>query len=171
MVISTDVSLRGTDWNIAISSLESIFKTRTNFSLFLLCASIGVMYDKQIVTPIENGEDQAYVPRTVLHQHSEDLDFLFQSAILTTTTENLSEEERLFLAFGEEKKSDFDRMKFITRFANFGVTKLNENIGSDVLETMENIKDFLSSTMEGSNFEIDSLSDDEINIAASDLIP
>ena len=170
MVISSDVQLKGTEWNKALTSLETIFRTRTNYSIFLLSATIGVMYDKQIITPKENGEDVSYVPRTVLHNHSEDLDFLFQTAIITTKTEDFSEETRLLLAFGDDKENDFEKMKFLVKFANFGVTKLNERLGNNTLETMENIKDFLASTMEGTNFEINSLSDEEIDIDDSDLI-
>ena len=48
----------------------------------------------------------------------------------------------------------------MTQFANFGVTKLVEQIGSSPLESMENIKNFLSSIVEGNNFDIDALPDD-----------
>ena len=169
MVITSDVQLKGASWNEALIQLEDIFKTRTNYSIFLLSTTIGIMYDKQIINPEEGEEETSYVPRSVLYQHTEDLDFLFQSAILTTKTEDLSEEERLLLAFGDEKKSNFERMKFLLRFANFGVTKLIENIGGDTLETMENIKEFLASSMEGTNFDIYSISDDDIDIDESEL--
>jgi|LSQX01.3.fsa_nt_gb hypothetical protein len=169
MVISSDVQLKGTAWNVAVTSLENIFKTRTNYSIFLLSTAIGIMYDQQIVDPEEKEEEISYVPRTVLYQYIEDLDFLFQSAILTTKTEDFSEEERLSLAFGDEKKSNFERMKFLLKFANFGVTKLVGQIGSDTLETMENIKEFLASSMEGSNFDIYSINDDDLKIDETEL--
>lgn len=46
MEITSDVMLRGTAWNAAIEGLSSIFTTRTNYSLFMLTASIGIMYDR-----------------------------------------------------------------------------------------------------------------------------
>jgi hypothetical protein len=73
-------------------------------------------------------------------------------------TEDFSEEQRLNLAFGE--KSEFNKMGFLLEFANFGATKLKELAGESVLESMENIKNFLFSTVEGRNLDIDGLSDD-----------
>lgn len=159
MEITTDVLLRGTEWDRAISSLGEIFKTRTNYSIYMLCVAIGIMYDKRIEKPEENNEEPRTVPRNVLQNNDNGkLDFIFQAAILSTKTEDFSEEERLNLAFGE--KSDFNRMAFITQFANFGVTKLKELIGASTIESMENIKNFFSSTVEGRNFDIDTLPDD-----------
>ena len=159
MEITTDVLLRGTEWDRAISSLGEIFKTRTNYSIYMLCVAIGIMYDKRIEKPEENNEEPRTVPRNVLQNNDNGkLDFIFQAAILSTKTEDFSEEERLNLAFGE--KSDFNRIAFITQFANFGVTKLTELIGASTIESMENIKNFFSSTVEGRNFDIDTLPDD-----------
>ena len=159
MEITTDVLLRGTEWDRAISSLREIFKTRTNYSIYMLCVAIGIMYDKRIEKPEENNEEPRTVPRNVLQNNDNGkLDFIFQAAILSTKTADFSEEERLNLAFGE--KSDFNRMAFITQFANFGVTKLTELIGASTIESMENIKNFFSSTVEGRNFDIDTLPDD-----------
>lgn len=159
MEITTDVLLRGTEWDRAISSLGEIFKTRTNYSIYMLCVAIGIMYDKRIEKPEENNEEPRTVPRNVLQNNDNGkLDFIFQAAILSTKTEDFSEEERLNLAFGE--KSDFNRMAFIAQFANFGVTKLTELIGASTIESMENIKNFFSSTVEGRNFDIDTLPDD-----------
>lgn len=64
------------------------------------------------------------------------------------------------LAFGE--KTEFNKVTFLTQYANFGVTKLAELVGSTLLESMENIKNFLVSTVEGRNFEIDALPLDEL---------
>ena len=158
MEITTDVILRGSAWSKAISELGEIFKTRTNYNIYMLCVSIGVMYDKRIEKLDGDNEDHT-VPRNVLQNNDNGkLDFIFQAAILTTATEDLSEDERLELAFGE--KSTFNRIAFITQFANFGVTKLIELIGSSAVESMENIKNFFSSTVEGRNFDIDALPDE-----------
>lgn len=161
MEITTDVSLRGKAWATAIEKLGPIFKTRTNYSLFILGLSIGVMYDTRIEKPEEDDENRnpPSVPRNVIQNNDNGkLDFIFQAAILSTQTVSMSEEERLELAFGE--KSDFKKIDFLTQFANFGATKLVEQIGDTNLETMDNLKDFAAASVEGRNLEIDALPDD-----------
>lgn len=166
MVITNDIPLRGTAWNKAISELGDIFSTRTHYSLFMLSLAIGIMYDKRIESPEENGEDVKSVPRNVINNNDNGkLDFYFQAAILSTRTEDLTEEKRLELAFGE--KTDFNKVNFLLSYANFGVKKLVENIGLTPIESMEKIKNFLVSTMEGRNFEIDDL--DELSIEDIDI--
>ena len=91
MELTTDVSLRGTAWNQAIDTLAPNFKTRTNYFLYMLALAIGVMYDRRVEKPEENGEDIRNVPRNVLQNNDNGkLDFIFQAAILSTTTEQLS---------------------------------------------------------------------------------
>ena len=163
MEITTDIHLKGTAWNKAITGLADIFTPRTHYSLFMLSLAIGIMYDKRIETPEENGEEMKSVPRNVINNNDNGkLDFYFQAAILSTLTETLTEEERLELAFGE--KTDFNKVAFLTQYANFGVTKLAELIGSTALETMDNIKNFMVSTVEGRNFEIDAFPLDDLVI-------
>ena len=163
MEITSDIHLKGTAWNTAIRELGQIFATRTHYSLFMLCLSIGIMYDKRVENPIENGEEIKSVPRNViLNNDNGKLDFYFQAAILSTLTETLSEEERLSLAFGEN--GDFNKMAFLTSFANFGVEKLISFIGTTPLESMDNIKNFMVSTVEGNNFEIDPLPIDDTEL-------
>lgn len=159
MELTRDILLRGTAWNTAIDNLSTIFKTRTNYTLFMLALSIGIMYDQRIESPEENGEDVRTVPRNVLQNNDNGkLDFMFQAAILSTTTENLTENDRLDLAFGEG--SEYNKLGLLVQFANFGVTKLVEHIGDTTLETMENIKNFLASTVDGRNLDIDALPDE-----------
>jgi hypothetical protein len=156
MEITTDVALRGIAWDIAIDALSPLFKPRAQYSIYMLSLSIGIMYDRRI----ESNEDYRHsVPRNVLQNNDNGkLDFMFQAAILSTTTESFTEDERLELAFGE--KTDFKKIDFLTQFANFGVTKLVEHIGASPIESMENIKNFLAATVEGNNFDIDALPDD-----------
>lgn len=159
MELTTDVYLRGTAWNRAIENLSPIFKTRTHYMLYILAMAIGIMYDQRIEKPSGDNEETKSVPRNVLRNNDNGkLDFMFQAAILSTTTEQFTEEERLDLAFGE--KTDFKKIEFLTQFANFGITKLVDLIGNTIIESMENIKNFLISTIEGRNFDIDTLSDD-----------
>lgn len=163
MEITSDIHLKGTAWNKAITGLSEIFTTRTHYSLFMLSLAIGIMYDKRIESPEENGEDVKSVPRNVINNNDNGkLDFYFQAAILSTLTENISEEERLELAFGE--KTEFNKIAFLVQFANFGATKLADLVGSTALESMENIKNFMVSTVEGRNFEIDALPIEELVI-------
>lgn len=159
MELTTDVLLKGPTWATTIDSLAPIFKTRTNYSIYILCIAIGLMYDERIESFEEGEEPPRNVPRNVMQNNDGGkLDFMFQAAILSTQTEELSEEDRLELAFGE--KTDFRKLEFLTQFANFGVTKLSELVGETVVESMENIKTFLTTTVEGSNFEIDGIPDD-----------
>lgn len=159
MELTKDIPLKGTAWATAIEKYSKIFTTRTNYSLFMFSLSIGIMYDQRIEEPEEHGEIEKSVPRNVLQNNDNGrLDFIFQAAILSTRTIDLTEEERLELAFGEDTK--FDKRDFLLSFANFGVTKLVELIGGEDIETMENLKNFAVSTVEGRNFEIDGLSDD-----------
>lgn len=163
MEIRSDIRLRGTAWNTAIKKLAGIFSTRTNYTVFMLSLSIGIMYDTRIEKPIEDNEDEHSVPRNVINNNDNGkLDFYFQAAILTTVTECISEENRLELAFGDG--IEFDKLGFLVQFANFGVTKLVELIGDTDLETMDNIKNFMVSSVEGRNFDIDELSLDMIGI-------
>lgn len=156
MEITTDIHLKGTAWNKAIEELSEIFSTRTHYSLFMLCLAIGIMYDKRVDSPVENGEDVKSVPRNViLNNDNGKLDFYFQAAILSTLTETIDEERRLELAFGEG--IGFNKISFLVSYANFGVEKLVTLIGSTPLESMENIKNFMVATIEGRNFEIDAL--------------
>ena len=156
MEITTDIALRGSAWDDAIDALTPLFKPRALYSIYMLSLSIGIMYDQKI--PSEENYRHS-VPRNVIQNNDNGkLDFMFQTAILSTATENFTEDQRLELAFGE--KNDFKKIDFLTQFANFGVIKLVDQIGSSSLESMENIKNFLSSIVEGNNFDIDAIPDD-----------
>ncbi|MCP1110888.1 hypothetical protein [Ohessyouella blattaphilus] len=169
MDITSDIRLKGKAWEQAISELSDIFVTRTNYSLFMLSLAIGIMYDKRIPSLDEDGDENRSVPRNVINTHDNGkLDFFFQAAILSTTTEDKKEDERLELAFGDEK-TEFNKVNFLLQFANYGVTKLVELIGDTPLETMEKIKNFLVTSIEGNNFEIDELMLEEMEISEDDL--
>lgn len=164
MDFRSDVVLRGIAWDQTIRNLKDIFNTRTYFSIYLLSMSIGIMYDKRIEKLDEADDSDTYnVPRTVLIKQNMDgrIDFMYQAAILTSQTVDFSEDERLELAFGDNTES-FKKGDFLTGFANFGATKLAEKVGSSDLESMENIKNFLVSTLEGRNFDIDALTDEDL---------
>ena len=91
MELTTDVLLRGTAWNRAIENLSSIFKTRTHYMIFMLSMTIGIMYDQRIEKPEENDEEPKSVPRNVLRNNDNGrLDFIFQAAILSTSSETFT---------------------------------------------------------------------------------
>ena len=159
MEVRSDIMLRGTAWDTAFKNLSDIFKIRTNYSIYTISLAIGLIYDKRIEVPEDNGEEERSVPRNVIQNNDNGkLDYFFQAAVLSTMTEEFTEEQRLELAFGE--KTEFNKMAFLTSFANYGVTKLIECIGTTNIESMENIKNFLIATVEDRNLDIDELSDD-----------
>ena len=112
--ITTDVLLKGEIWEFVLDNLQpSIFKTQ--YGVYALAIAIGIMYDKQEVFDGED-QEQRYVPRTMLYQRKEELEILFQTAILTTENVEFTEEQRLELAFGNSKVKDFNEMQFLTKF-------------------------------------------------------
>lgn len=155
-----DILLKGNVWNEAMDKLEDIFKPRTHYDVFMLALAIGIMYDKRIEKlELDNSNDEMSVPRNVIANHDNGkLDFYFQAAVLTTQTEDFSEERRLELAFADHV--EFNKIGFLVQFANYGVGKLVEHLGSTNIESMEGIKNFLISSVEGTNFEINGLPDE-----------
>ena len=82
MEITTDVALRGTAWDQAIDALAPLFKPRSQYSIFMLSLSIGIMYDRRIVS---EDDYRHSVPRNVIQNNDNGkLDFMFQAAILST---------------------------------------------------------------------------------------
>jgi len=170
MEITSDVILKGHDWKQALDVFSPFFpqNLQPNYSIYVISMSIGIMYDKQSDCAgdetDEEKENRASVPRTVLHPHNTDLDFLFQSAVLTSSLVDFNEESRMELAFNPATEIKFNKLDFLTKFANFGVSKLLEQASDDPTDTMERIKKFLASTVEGYNYEIDSISDEDLGI-------
>lgn len=159
MELTTDVMLKGTAWATAIEQLSPIFKSRPHYMIYILSLAIGIMYDKRISEPEEHGEEPKSVPRNVMQNNDNGkLDFFFQAAVLSSSNSGFTEDQRLELAFGE--KSEFNKIEYLTQYANFGVTKLVEQIGDSTIESMENIKNFLIASVQGRNFDIDALPDE-----------
>ena len=168
MEITSDVPLKGGLWRKALQVFAPFFpqSLQPNYSIYVLSMSIGIMYDKQLEMAGDEVEDETRpsVPRTVLYSHNTDLDFLFQSAILTSSNVDFDEEQRMDLAFNSDCKTKFNRLDFLTKFANYGVTKLLKQSSDEPVETMEQIKRYLASIVEGYNYEINSISDEDIGI-------
>lgn len=170
MEITTDVILKGGNWRKAFTLFAPFFpqSLQPNYSIFIISMSIGMMYDKQLDMAGEETEEEKdnrpSVPRTVLHPHNTDLDFLFQSIILTTSLVDYTEEERMELAFSPTCQIKLNRLEFLSKYANFGVGKLIEQSSDDPIETMEKIRTFLAQTIEGYNYEIDAISEEDLSI-------
>ena len=173
LITTRDILLKGTYWDKAIAAYSSIFSSRPFYNLFLLSASIGIMYDTRISKPEENGEMVRTLPRNVIdNQERIDhrFDIMAQTAILNTKTESWSDDERIKKAFDDQDNS-VNAIDLLIEFANFGVTKLVEKIGVTEIETMDKLKDFLASCVEGSNYEIFEIPEDELieGIADKDI--
>ena len=165
----SDIKLNGIYWNKAFEGFKDIFKERKHYQLYLLATAVGIMYDKKIERFEESENEPAgSVPRNVIHNNDNSrLEFLYQAAILSSKTFDFTEDERLDLAFSDNvdekvKKYCNKWFDFLTPFANFGIKKICETIGSTNLETMDNLKNFLVLSAEGKNFDINGLNDIEI---------
>ena len=133
MKLTTDVLLKGPIWAEILDQLVGpVFKT--NWDVYALSISIGMMHDQQIesdmMVPEGYEAEPKFVPRTVLG-HSQNkalLEFMLQAAMVTTKHLDLSEDDRLEVAFGEEEKLTFNPIAFLTKYANYGITKIKEAI-------------------------------------------
>lgn len=158
MDIRSDVLLKGDIWNDTIDKLSPIFKERTIYSIYILAISIGIMFDKRIENFDEGDKPPRNVPRTVLMKHGGGrLDVMYEAAILSTNTVPFTEQQRLEMAFGEDVT--LKKMDLLTEFANYGIVVLSDLIKDSDLETMENIKNFLNTSVEGTRC---CLADDDI---------
>lgn len=154
MELTTDASLKGPIWAETLDKLRgTVFETY--WDVYALCISIGMMYDCQIesdaMVPAGHDAEPRSVPRNMLGhaQNKALLEFMLQTALVTTKHLDLAEEERLELAFGSDKKLDFNPVAFLTKYANYGVTKVNEVISdAEDVELLEQLMTFLNSTYE-----------------------
>ena len=88
MEMTRDVYLRGTAWKQASEKLSAIFKRRPHYMLYMLSMAIGIMYDRRIEKLPENGEETISIPRNVfVNNDNGKMGFMFQAAVLSTTTE------------------------------------------------------------------------------------
>ena len=168
MEISSDVLLKGNKWAEALDLVKPFLpiSLQPNYTLYALSVSIGITYDKQLDIAGEEDDidSRRSVPRTVLQPHGSDLDFLFQTAILTSSLVEFKENERISLAFDPNCEIKFNKIDFLSKFANFGVTKILEKLSKDPVESMENIKSFIAQTVEGFNYELDKIDDSLLDI-------
>lgn len=168
MVISSDIILKGKAWEEAAEKYKNIFDKRTHYDVFLVCTSIGVIYDKQIDS-LEEAEDNnkiISVPRLVFNPRADIFESLYQTAVMTTSLLDLTYDERLKKAYEDSNPEiDKEKVQFLIRYANYGVTKLLESAGTDDLETMDNLKGFLFSLAKGTNIDVSGFDEAEIEDA------
>lgn len=176
MEVRSDIEFKGEDWAIINEKLVGSFFS-TLWEAFKLSVSIGVLYDTQLDEAgevIDEKKASATVPRTMINRYSEEVSFFFKTAILTSQTINLSEKDRLYLAFSEdvseeeleendeellkkdvsEEALNFNKVNFLKEFANYGATRLRECVTGNDIETMENMMEFLMASYEGETEEL-----------------
>ena len=174
MEIRSDIVFKGPTWNSVDRGYRKKFFD-TQWDIFKICLSIGILYDSQLEDEdAESDEDGLDIPRTMFNRHSAEMKFFFQAAILTTNCIDLSEKDRLYLAFPEEISEDelegdesellkqgvseeaktFNKINFLKKYANYGATKLNACLSPNDSETMEELMDFLNASYNGETEEL-----------------
>ena len=189
MELKSDIVLHSNTWQkVDIGYRKKLF--RTQWEIFKICLSIGILYDKQLGISDTNDDidDQENenksgleIPRNMFNRYSAEMVFFFQTAILTSKCISLSEKDRLYLAFSEEVSEDelddddetilkngvseealtFNKIEFLKRFANYGAEKLLYCLSNNESETMENLMDFLNKSYKGETEELKAMSEVE----------
>lgn len=174
MELKSDIVLKGEVWyKVNQGLVKKVFDTQ--WGLFKVCLSIGILYDKQAADDkSSDAEDGINIPRTMFNRAAGEMQFFFQSAILTSNSIDLDEKDRLYLAFSEEisaeemegedaeiikrgvseKALNFDKVEFLKKFANYGAKKLEACISNNDSELMENIMEFLNDSYNGNTEEL-----------------
>ena len=140
--VSRDLILQGKEWTDVIDRIVAgqnkgnIFPT--NYHLFFLATSIGINQEK-IIESFEPFDDQRSIPRTAQSNNAETIDYLFETAVLSTDCLGMSDEEKLNFVFANEKFNTSDKMEVLLKFANYGLTVIRECISDIDEETIDNI--------------------------------
>lgn len=163
MELRSDIEFTSDAWGQINEKLKGTF-FETLWDAFMLCVSIGILYDSGVSDKSSSDEKAtASVPRTMYNRHSEDMSYFFKTAILTSNRVSFNEKDRLYLAFSEDvnieelegndeeilkdgvtdEAINFNKILFLKEFANFGAEKIAECIAPNNTETMENIMNFL----------------------------
>ncbi len=172
MEIKSDIILKGNIWfELQQGYVKKYFDTL--WGVFLTCVSIGILYDKQMDDE-DDEDDRVTIPRSMFNRNAKEMEFFFQSAILTSKTVNFGEKDRLYLAFSEtfsveelddlEKEAlekgvskearEFDKISFLRKFANFGATKLHKCLSKSDIETLEKLNSFFVDSYNGETDEL-----------------
>lgn len=139
MQLSSDITMLYPLWERADSELCSsgglnIFNRLVD--VYVLACAIGIREDKVIAE--EDIDNPLLSPKTIgrnTHRENLDvrdlLDFMLQNALINSSTINYDEDERLKLAFNPDyENKKIKPANFLTGFANYGITKIFENIAT-----------------------------------------
>lgn len=137
MILNSDINLIHPLWERADNELcdnseLGIFNRLVD--VYVLACAIGIKEDKtlaEIENPLENTKS---IGRNT-HRENLDLrdmlDFMLQNALINTSTLKFDLDERLKLAFDPDYNvSKLSAANFLTGFANYGIEKIFECIGS-----------------------------------------
>lgn len=178
MELKSDIICKGSTWykvghGYGYNASPKFFDTF--WGVFKVCMSIGILYDEQLDDDSDSEEEEKMtVPSKMFNRHAEEMKFFFQSAILSSRCIELSEKDRLYLAFSEDVSEDemeegdyeiltkgisqealnFDRVLFLKKFANYGATRMAELLAEVDSETMENLAEFLTQSYNGETDEL-----------------
>lgn len=141
MYITTQIVLKGDIWDTAEVILEkqlNLFSRKIDY--FIVACTIGILEDEVIVN---TGEGNNSIPRSVLIQPdiAKTLEFMYQNAILTSKHVNLTESERISMAFdGDYQVPDtFSINTFLANFANYGISKIMEISVENEIESLDGL--------------------------------
>lgn len=122
--------------------------------LLIFAMSIGIVHDQR---QKPTGEEKIEVARNTIVQPrlKRSLDFLFQTAILTTSDiqEKIDEDTRMRLAFNDEYEIEgFDKMNFLLEFAPYGLDLIDQKIlDKDPVNAVLNLNEFFEGLFEDQN--------------------
>ena len=173
MEIKSEITLKASVW----SSVDHGYRRKifeTQWDIFKICLAIGILYDKQLENEKNEDEEGLNIPVSMFNRNSAEMQFFFQSAILTSQCVDLDEKDRLYLAFSDEILSEelenedeealkkgvsdaaltFNKIEFFKKFANYGATKLNECLSANDSETMVSLMEFLNASYKGETEEL-----------------
>ena len=161
MDIRSYVELKGEDWefiNRVMHGKDKFFETI--YDACQLALAIGIKRDKTIEI---DGDTTATIPVGVLYSNVRELSYLFKTAILTTNTVELSNEDRMYLAFSEEvdgsvvddeerkllqegiseEALNFKEFAFLRGFAHYGGKEIRSLYNVNKTAMMNNFKTYL----------------------------
>ena len=137
MILNSDINLIHPLWERADNELcdnseLGIFNRLVD--VYVLACAIGIKEDK-ILTEIENPLENTKSIGRNTHRENLDLrdmlDFMLQNALINTSTLKFDLDERFKLAFDPDYNvSKLSAANFLTGFANYGIEKIFECIGS-----------------------------------------
>ena len=150
MEIKSDIICKGAAWykvgkGYGYNENPKFFDTF--WASFKLCMAIGILYDRQLDDESDYEEEEKMtLPRTMFNRHGEEMKFFFQSAILTSNCIDLSEKDRLFLAFSEDVSEDeLEEIEAIKNNGEYHYQKVSSHIDDEdmqnIRETFETIKE------------------------------